>query len=87
MQVEQQQHKEDYLGQKRFIASGKLENFSREEIKEAVENNGGVYVSSISSKLDYLIAGENIGPKKLEKARSLSIPVISEDDFIQMINK
>ncbi|MFW6020365.1 MAG: NAD-dependent DNA ligase LigA [Bacteroidales bacterium] len=87
MRVEQQQHKEDHLRQKRFIASGKLENFSREEIKEAVENNGGIYVSSISSKLDYLIAGENIGPKKLEKARSLNIPVISEDDFMQMINK
>ncbi|MGM0613244.1 MAG: BRCT domain-containing protein [Bacteroidota bacterium] len=41
----------------------------------------------MSSKLDYLIAGENIGPKKLEKARSLNIPVISENDFLEMINK
>lgn len=76
----------DVLEQKRFIASGKLENFSREEIKEAVENNGGIYVSSISSKLDYLIAGENIGPKKLEKAKKLNIPILSEKDFMHMIN-
>ncbi|MFO8086976.1 MAG: NAD-dependent DNA ligase LigA [Bacteroidales bacterium] len=76
----------DALGQKRFIASGKLENFSREEIKKAVQDHGGIYVSSISSKLDYLIAGENIGPKKLEKAKQLNIPVISEQDFLHMIH-
>ena len=87
MQTEKQEQKKHYLQQKRFIASGKLDNFSRQEIKEAVENNGGVYVSSISSKLDYLIAGENIGPKKLEKARSLNIPVISEQEFLDMINQ
>ena len=87
MQAEQKQQKDNHLEQKRFIASGKLKNFSREGIKEAVENNGGIYVSSISTKLDYLIAGENIGPKKLEKAKSLNIPVISEDDFLEMIHK
>ncbi|MCF8331174.1 MAG: NAD-dependent DNA ligase LigA [Bacteroidales bacterium] len=82
---EKKKQTDNKLGQKRFIASGKLQNFNREEIKEAVHNNGGIYVSAISPKLDYLIAGENIGPKKLEKAKKLSIPVISEEDFLNMI--
>jgi DNA ligase (NAD+) len=69
-----------------IIASGKLTNFSREEIKKVIEENGGKAVSSISKKTNYLIAGENIGPKKLEKAQKLNIPIISEDDFLSMIN-
>lgn len=82
---EKKKQTDNKLGQKRFIASGKLQNFNREEIKEAVHNNGGIYVSAISPKLDYLIAGDNIGPKKLDKAKKLSIPVISEEDFLNMI--
>lgn len=68
-----------------IIASGKLSNFSREEIKKVIEDNGGKPVSSISKKTSYLIAGENIGPNKLEKATKLGIPIISEDEFMQMI--
>lgn len=68
-----------------IIASGKLSNFSREEIKKVIEANGGKPVSSISKKTSYLIAGENIGPNKLEKATKLGIPIISEDEFMKMI--
>ncbi|MCK5784909.1 MAG: NAD-dependent DNA ligase LigA, partial [Desulfobacterales bacterium] len=57
-----------------IIASGKLQNFSRDEIKKAIEENGGKVVSSISKKTSYLLAGENIGPNKLVKARELDIP-------------
>jgi DNA ligase (NAD+) len=69
-----------------LIISGTFEKFSRDELKAMIELNGGKNVSSISSKTNYLIAGENIGPSKLEKAQKLKIPVISEDEFIQLIN-
>ena len=68
-----------------IIASGKLEHFSRDEINKAIEEHGGKPVTSVSSKTDYLIAGENIGPNKLAKARELGIPIITEAEFMQMI--
>jgi DNA ligase (NAD+) len=69
-----------------LIISGTFEKYSRDELKVMIELNGGKNVSSISAKTNYLIAGENIGPSKLEKAQKLKIPIISEDDFIQLIN-
>ena len=54
--------------------------------RKAIEDNGGKVGSSISSKTDYVVAGNNMGPAKLEKANQLGIVIISEDDFIQMIN-
>ena len=68
-----------------IIASGKLENYSREEIIKVIEENGGKAVSSVSKLTNYLIAGENIGPNKLEKAKQLGIPVITETEFVKMI--
>jgi DNA ligase (NAD+) len=68
-----------------FVASGKLDHFSREEIKEVIERNGGKSTSSVSAKTNYLIAGENIGENKLEKARELGIPIISETEFLKLI--
>lgn len=68
-----------------IIASGKLEHFSRDEINKAIEDNGGKPVTSVSSKTDYLIAGENIGPNKLAKAKELGIPIITENEFLAMI--
>jgi len=68
-----------------IIASGKLEHFSREEIKTIIESHGGKAVSSISKQTSYLLAGENIGPNKLSKAVELGIPIITEQDFIKMI--
>lgn len=73
------------LAGKTFVVSGVFTKFSRDQIKDLIERNGGKNVSSISAKTSYVLAGENMGPAKLEKASSLGIPVISEDDFEKMI--
>jgi DNA ligase (NAD+) len=70
-----------------FVISGTFTDHSRDELKEMIIMNGGKNAGSVSSATDYLLAGENAGPAKLEKARNLKIPVISEKDFIDMINK
>ena len=71
---------------KTFVVSGVFEIYSRDELKKAIEDNGGKVGSSISSKTDYVIAGDNMGPKKIEKANQLQIAIISELDFKQMID-
>jgi len=71
---------------KTFVVSGVFSKFSRDEIKDLIEKNGGKNVGSISAKTSFVLAGENMGPAKLEKASSLGIPIISEDDFIGMIS-
>jgi DNA ligase (NAD+) len=71
---------------KSFVISGVFTHFDRDELKAKIIANGGKVVSSISAKLDYLVAGENMGPAKLEKANSLSIPIISEDEFIDLLS-
>jgi len=70
---------------KTFVVSGVFEKFSREELKQAIEDNGGKVGSSISSKTDFVVAGANMGPAKLEKAKQLKIPIISEDEFLDML--
>ena len=75
------------LGDKSFVISGVFNSFSRDEIKEKIKNNGGKVVSAISGKVDYLVAGEKMGPSKLEKAQKLGVNIISEQDFLAMINK
>jgi len=75
------------LSGKTFVVSGVFEKFSRDDLKKAIEDNGGKVGSSISTKTDYVVAGENMGPAKLEKANQLKIPIISEDDFIQLVNE
>jgi DNA ligase (NAD+) len=67
-----------------FVVSG-IFNRSREELKEKIEANGGKIVSSISAKLSYLVAGENMGPSKLQKAQDLNIRIISEEELELMI--
>ena len=64
-----------------FVISGTFKNYSRDELKADIELHGGKNVSSISAKTSYLIAGDNIGPSKLEKATQLKIPVISEESY------
>ncbi|WP_333693767.1 NAD-dependent DNA ligase LigA [Flavobacterium sp.] len=71
---------------KTFVVSGVFEKFSRDDLKKAIEDNGGKVGSSISAKTDYVVAGANMGPAKLEKANQLKIPIISEDDFLGMIS-
>ncbi|MEY2870010.1 MAG: hypothetical protein RIR01_2513 [Bacteroidota bacterium] len=68
-----------------FVVSGVFTQFSRDELKNAIEDNGGKVGSSISSKTDFVVAGDNMGPAKLEKANKLNIPIISETDFMNMI--
>ena len=72
---------------KTFVISGTFENYSRDELKDLIEANGGKIISSISAKLNYLVAGDSMGPAKLEKATKLDIPLISEDELIKMIEK
>ena len=77
----------DKLAGKTFVVSGVFEEFSRDDLKKAIEDNGGKVGSSISAKTDYVVAGANMGPAKLEKAVKLNIPIISENDFMKMINE
>ncbi len=76
----------DKLQGKTFVVSGVFTLFSRDELKQAIEDNGGKVGSSISAKTDYVVAGDNMGPAKLDKANKLNIPIISEEDFNAMIN-
>lgn len=70
---------------KSFVVSGVFTKFSRDELKETIEKFGGKNVGSISSKTDFVLAGENMGPVKLQKATDLGIKIISEEDFLEMI--
>ncbi len=73
------------LDGKSFVVSGVFTKFSRDELKDTIEKFGGKNVGSISSKTDFVLAGENMGPAKLQKATDLGIKVISEEDFMEMI--
>jgi DNA ligase (NAD+) len=75
----------DSLKGKNFVVSGVFSLFSRDQLKELIEQHGGKNVSSISTKTDYVVAGENMGPAKLEKATQLGVLIISEIDFVGMI--
>jgi DNA ligase (NAD+) len=75
----------DKLTGKTFVISGVFENYSREELKELIESNGGKILSGISAKLNYLLAGDNMGPSKLDKAKKLNVPLISEGDLLEML--
>ncbi|TDG36664.1 NAD-dependent DNA ligase LigA [Pedobacter changchengzhani] len=75
----------DKLIGKTFVISGVFETFSREQLKDLIEANGGKILSSISSKLNYLVAGDNMGPSKLEKATKLNIEMISDAELLKML--
>ncbi len=68
-----------------FVVSGVFSNFSREELKQLIEDNGGKVGSSISSKTNYVVAGENMGPAKLDKANQLGISILSENEFVSLL--
>ena len=71
---------------KSFVISGVFENHSRDELKKIIESNSGKVSSSISKKTNYLLGGNNIGPSKLMKVKKLEIPIISENDLIEILN-
>jgi len=75
----------DTLIGKTFVISGVFEQYSRDELKDLIEANGGKILSSISAKLNFLVAGDNMGPSKLEKATKLNIPIISDTELLAMI--
>lgn len=77
----------DRLAGKVIVISGVFSKHSREEYKELIDKNGGKNAGSISKKTSFVLAGENMGPAKLEKAKSLGVPVIGEDEFLGMIGE
>ena len=76
----------EILKGKTFVVSGVFETVSRDELKKLIEDNGGKVGSSISSKTSFLIAGDKMGPSKRTKAESLGVPIISEQDFLDLVN-
>jgi DNA ligase (NAD+) len=77
----------DLLSTKVFVVSGVFEKYGRDEIKALIESHGGKVSGSISAKTHYVVAGRDMGPAKLEKAKSLGVPIISELDLDLMISQ
>lgn len=75
----------DKLGGATIVISGTFTHHSRDEYKAMIEQHGGVNAGSVSGKTTYILAGENMGPAKLEKARKLGVRILSEDEFLEMI--
>ena len=69
-----------------IVVSGVFTQFSRTDLKKIIEQHGGKNVGSISKKTTFVIAGENMGPSKRQKAEGLGVPLISEEEFIQKIS-
>jgi DNA ligase (NAD+) len=77
--------KSNLLAGKTFVVSGVFSLFSRDELKKKIEENGGKVLSSVSGATQFLVAGENMGPEKRKKAEKLGVPILSEQEFSQMI--
>ena len=75
----------DVLAGKSIVISGVFQHHSRDEYKALIERHGGTNVSSISSRTSFILAGENMGPAKREKAAALGIPLVSEQQFLETI--
>lgn len=75
----------DNLNDKSFVISGVFEGYERDDLKDVIIKNGGKVLSSISGKLDYLLAGDNMGPAKREKAEKLGVRIISEQEFEKLL--
>lgn len=85
MAVVKQEQASDKLAGKSIVISGVFEHHSRDEYKQMIELHGGKNVGSISKKTDFVFAGANMGPAKLQKAKDLGIPIINEEEFLKMI--
>ena len=75
----------DLFAGRTIVISGTFVHHSRDEYKEIIERNGGKKAGSVSKKTDFILAGDNMGPAKLEKARSLGVKILSENEFLEMI--
>ena len=87
MELPEQEQLSESLAEKSIVISGTFVHHSREEYKTLIESHGGKNVSSISKKTTFILAGDNMGPSKLEKAQKLGIPLINENEFLEMINE
>jgi DNA ligase (NAD+) len=76
----------DVLGGKSFVISGTFEHYERDQLQDIILKNGGRILSGVSGKLDYLVAGDNMGPSKLAKAEKLGVRIISEKEFENFLN-
>lgn len=85
-EIEEEEKLSNKLSGLSIIVSGTFKEFSRDEIKDIIEKHGGKNVSSVSKNTDLFVAGENIGPSKLEKATKLKVKIISEEEFKMMID-
>jgi DNA ligase (NAD+) len=83
-EIEEVENESEQLKDKSFVVSGVFE-MDRKELKALIERNGGKVLSGVSSKTDYLVAGDNMGPSKRTKAEQLEVPIISEEDLMKMI--
>lgn len=75
----------DILAGKSIVISGTFARHSRDQYKEMIEHNGGKNIGSVSKKTTFILAGDNMGPAKLDKAKALGIPLVSEDEFLKML--
>ena len=83
--VDESIERTDKLAGKSIVISGVFAQHSRNEYKAMIEQHGGTNVSSISSKTSFILAGRDMGPAKLEKAQKLGVPIISEEEFLEMV--
>ena len=86
MEIEEKEGASNKFEGLSFVVSGVFNAFSRNELKALIESNGGKNVGSISGKTSYVVAGESMGPAKLKKATDLGVTILSEDEFIAMLN-
>jgi DNA ligase (NAD+) len=84
-QVKEPEKESDVLEGKSFVISGTFERYERDQLQEIILKNGGRILSGVSGKLDYLLAGDNMGPSKLAKAEKLGVKIISEKDFEKLL--
>ena len=87
LSAEQTAQQSDHLNGQSIVISGVFQHHSRDEYKLLIEQNGGKNVGSISGKTSFILAGDNMGPSKLEKAQKLGIRIVSEDEFLQMLSE
>ncbi len=86
LEIKTTQEQKNILNNKTFVISGVFKIKTRDELKKLIEINGGKNTSSVSSKTDYFLAGEKVGPVKLEKVKKNNIKIITENEFLKMIN-
>ena len=85
LEAEERQRASETLAGKAFVISGKFRTHSRDELKELIELHGGRNLAAVSANVDYIVAGENMGPAKLKKAEKLGVKIISEEEFMALI--